>query len=162
MRKGSRKIYQLDEVKQRFMDKVVKNPDSNCWEWVGSIHNNGYGRFNPFRRTMYAHRFSALLKYGFIRNDLDVCHRCDNRRCVNPDHLFIGTRKENMIDASKKGRTTKGRRFRAKLTIDEVIEIKKRVLKGDKSIDIANDFSVSPKAINQIINRKTWRDVYVS
>ena len=147
MRKGSRKTYSLSEVKNRFLSKVEVNESSGCWNWVGSIHGNGYGRFNPFRKPMYAHRFSALLKYGIVRSDLDVCHTCDNRRCVNPNHLFIGTRKENMQDAVRKGRTTK------------VIAIREMLKNGCEIKDIADKYNVSPKAINSIKTREHWRHI---
>lgn len=159
MRKGSRKTYTLEEVKERFLSKVKVNKLSGCWEWIGSIHGNGYGRFNPFRKPMYAHRFSALLKYGIVRSDLDVCHACDNRRCVNPNHLFIGTRKENMQDAARKGRTTKGKVFRSKLNQDEVITIREMLKNGCKTKDIADKYSVTTRTINSIRARENWRHI---
>lgn len=157
MRKGSRKTYSLNEVKNRFLSKVEVNESSGCWNWTGSIHGNGYGRFNPFRKPMYAHRFSALLKYGIERSDLDVCHTCDNRRCVNPNNLFIGTRKENMQDAVRKGRTTKGKIFNSKLQPNEVITIREMIKNGCKTQDIADKYNVSTKTINSIKNREHWR-----
>lgn len=159
MRKGSRKTYSLSEVKDRFLSKVEIDESSGCWNWIGSIHGNGYGRFNPFRKTMYAHRFSALLKYGIVRSDLDVCHSCDNRRCVNPNHLFIGTRKENMQDAARKGRTTKGKVFRSKLNQNEVITIREMLKNGCKTKDIADKYSVTTRTINSIRARENWRHI---
>lgn len=159
MRKGSRKTYTLEEVKERFLSKVKINELSGCWEWIGSIHGNGYGRFNPLRKPMYAHRFSALLKYGIVRSDLDVCHTCDNRRCVNPNHLFIGTRKENMQDAARKGRTTKGKVFRSKLNQNEVITIREMLKNGCKTKDIADKYSVTTRTINSIRARENWRHI---
>lgn len=151
MRKGSRKTYTLEEVKERFLSKVKINKLTD--------HGNGYGRFNPFRKPMYAHRFSALLKYGIVRSDLDVCHTCDNRRCVNPNHLFIGTRKENMQDAARKGRTTKGKVFRSKLNQNEVITIREMLKNGCKTKDIADKYSVTTRTINSIRARENWRHI---
>ena len=92
---------------RRFWGKVVKT--DGCWLWTGST-SRGYGKlFLPGPRTISAHRFSYLLHFGPFDKRLVVCHSCDTRACVRPDHLFLGTQEDNVTDMVDKGRHWKQR-----------------------------------------------------
>jgi len=87
---------------ERFWSKVSKT--SECWEWTAQIMSNGYGRFYYQGRQQAAHRVSYLLATGTYPGEFQVCHTCDNRKCVRPEHLWLGTRSDNMKDCFNKGR----------------------------------------------------------
>lgn len=88
-----------------FMQFVRSDNPSDCWTWVGAINSNGYGQLNgPLGNRIYAHRASYEMFIGPIPKGLFVLHHCDNRKCINPSHLFIGTLKDNTQDAISKGR----------------------------------------------------------
>lgn len=91
---------------EKFWARVNKNPDG-CWEWTASLSSNGYGRFSPtscYRDRVLAHRFSYAQFVGAIPDGMIICHHCDNRKCVRPDHLFVGTNADNAKDRILKGR----------------------------------------------------------
>ncbi len=89
----------------RFMSHVSKSDDPNgCWEWTGAVSNKGYGRFNFRGVNTQAHRVSFILAVVDIPEGEQVCHKCDNPKCVRPSHLFLGTNSDNQQDSVSKGR----------------------------------------------------------
>lgn len=130
---------------QRFEEFFVKS--DNCWEWTGYRDNNGYGRFDG----KLAHRKSYQLYSGEI-GAFHVCHRCDNPCCVNPSHLFLGTMRDNVNDALKKGRPW-GRK--PELSNEDYLEIKSLLRANHLTQEgIALKFGVSKQLISKIHNGK--------
>ena len=94
-----------DAAVERFWKNVDKT--ESCWVWTGSVRHFGHGHLNVSRRRILAHRFSWELAHGPVPAGLNVCHRCDNPRCVHPEHLFLGTQGDNVRDMVAKGRHPK-------------------------------------------------------
>lgn len=142
----------------RFWEKVQKT--DTCWIWLGAIDNVGYGSIRINGQTFRSHRVSYELKYGSIpNNDLCVLHRCDNRRCVNPDHLFLGTKKDNTFDMINKGRAIHPKGIDCsshKLSENQVLEIRMRYANGESTRKITKDYPVSASTIWAIVTMKKW------
>lgn len=154
----------LPSPAQRFWALVDIRGGDDCWEWQGKRASNGYGVFNLEYRHRGAHRMAWELHYGAPPGDLLVCHRCDNRACVRPDHLFLGTQKDNLADMKAKGRASLVRArgeatARAKLTEVEVREIRRRANAGEPQTVIACDYGVTKECIHSVVHRKTWKHV---
>ncbi len=127
---------------------------TKCWHWTGAGKGNGYGNIHRNKKTTGAHRVAHELFIGPIPIGLDVCHTCDNRFCVNPDHLFVGTRTQNMMDAKRKRRTCGG--VRKHLKESQVQEIRRRLYAGVSVSKISVDMDVNHTTISNIKNGRTY------
>jgi hypothetical protein len=145
----------------RFWKLVDKSDPDGCWTWTGYINRGGYGKFLlRDRKPVSAHRFAYELIHGPIPDGLSVCHTCDNRNCVRPDHLFLGTPAENASDRDTKGRWSSGpKRHSAKLTESDVREIRQLAASGMPQSDIGKRFGVHEDTVIRIVRRKTWQNV---
>lgn len=139
---------------------VSRYSGDSCWPWEGALNEDGYGNFREGRTSVLAHRYSWELAHG-SPGEMYVLHKCDNPRCVNPQHLFLGTQKDNVKDMMTKGRDTRLRGSKApsaKLTEYQVQQI--RALRGTmRQVDIAAQFGVHQTAISAILRTKTWSQV---
>ena len=146
-------------LKQNYESKVIRK--EGCWDWKGAFDKDGYGMFSSgYHRHMKAHRYSYLMHYGDLPKNMLVCHKCDNPKCTNPEHLFLGTYKINATDAKNKKRTTFGSKNpMSKLTEEQVIEIKKMLLLEIPGTKIAKKFNVSQISISNIKLNKAWKHV---
>lgn len=139
-------------IEQAFTKYFVRGEAGQCWEWQGNRANTGYGRVSIEGKRMLAHRASYLIHYGYLPDDLEVCHSCDNRPCVNPEHLFLGTHRDNMADASAKGKSA------VKLTQAMADEIRRLCAQGHRrQAAVARQFGVSPTTVTEIVLGRTWR-----
>lgn len=132
-------------------------PDG-CWLWTKSALPHGYGLIQHNKKRYLAHRVSWELANGPIPIGAIICHRCDVTACVNPDHLFLGTSKDNSSDMAAKGRSAHGsRNGQARLSSSRVAEIRTAVANGAVQRQIAKRLGMSPATISLIVNNKTWR-----
>jgi hypothetical protein len=153
-------------AEDRFWSKVDRSGE--CWNWTASLRN-GYGFFSVDDQNGYAHRFSFELANGPIPEGMLICHRCDNRRCVRPDHLYAGTVHDNNLDtmtrnAAARKRILGMRKVRgsehgnARLTEEMVRSV--RASKGIKTdLEAARECGVSETAVNDARNYRTWKHV---
>lgn len=142
---------------ENFWPLVVKGGLSECWLWMGKRNRDGYGVCG----RIGAHRVSWALAHGSIPASQCVLHRCDNRPCVNPSHLFLGTRIDNTADRDAKGRTATGRRVStAKLSPSQVSEIRQRYGSGGETHrSLGSVFGVDHTVIGDILRGKSWRSL---
>lgn len=143
----------------RFWDKVQRGGAEVCWPWVARRDRGGYGQFWYNRRQTIAHRVAWTIAKGPIPDGLCVLHHCDNRPCVNPAHLFLGTNADNAHDAMLKGRLADRRgeaNGQSKLTEDDVLGVRAARAAGETEVSIARRYHVSQTTISHIVRGKKW------
>jgi len=138
----------------RLFDRAIPQ-ENGCWNYIGPLSNVGYGKISHRYKHLSAHRAAYDLCVGNIPDGLYVLHKCDNRACVNPTHLFLGTQKDNVQDCIAKGR----RRGRAMLTAEEVRMIKSLLRQGHLIPKVAEQFGVARSTIGMISCNRSWKQV---
>lgn len=156
----------MSVLEDRFWSKI--NKTDSCWLWTDAPNSAGYGKIKipNTRIDKAAHVLSYEINVGEIPEGLFVCHHCDNRICVRPDHLFLGTHQDNMNDMFSKGRDNYGcnpspgeANGNHKLLESEVIVIKRKILDGDNNKSIARLYKVHHSTISAIRRGKLWKHI---
>lgn len=151
-----------------FWSRVDKSGD--CWLWVGSKDEKGYGTVRYRGKTEKAHRVSWEIANAAPAGAMFVCHKCDNPSCVRPDHLFLGTNHDNALDRHMKGRSkalfvcgheiNRGSSHpRTNLTEAIVIDIRNQHAAGVSQRDLAKEHGIHSSQISRIVNRRNWSHV---
>lgn len=151
----------MQDFFEKYDDRIMPEPMSGCFLWTGSWAKSGYGNFTRYNRTHYAHRsaYEAIHGVGSAKG-LVVRHRCDNRCCCNPDHLEIGTQKDNCDDAWRRGRMKPAvgeDSSRATITAETVMRARDLARRGMPVCDVAAVLSLEWKVADCAIRGKTWR-----
>lgn len=162
----------------RFWSYVERLDDDDCWLWRKAVDKNGYGKFSASRHSLRAHRVAYFLSYGVDPLEQLVCHTCDTPGCCNPNHLFLGTNQENILDARDKGRlnplsgdehglrvhpeaVARGEQHpNVKLTADQAREVRRLYSKGQlPQHTIADKFGITREAVSRIIRGLNWKHI---
>lgn len=147
-------------LEERLLARREVDQESGCWLWCGPCNDRGYGRLSIANRTVSAHRAAASVWLGFdLKSRAFVLHGCDNPPCFNPDHLWIGSQRENVADRDAKGRRAApngAKNGRAVLSEEDVVEIRRRAADGERHEDLATQFAVSRSTVGHVCRARTW------
>lgn len=151
------------ELLEKFNSRLpVHLPDNKCWEWEGCLDAYGYGVLSHKGKVLKAHRLAYEVHYAEPLSEMHCLHKCDNRKCVNPNHLFAGTNADNVRDKVEKGRCYTGKQKgekngHSKLTDSQVVEIRNLHRTGGyTTYRLAKMYGVHRSTISYIINNKTY------
>lgn len=149
------------EVRVHFWSKVDRRGPDECWEWQAGGSHTGYGSYHIGGHTFMAHRVAYVIANGNIPPGYMVMHTCDNRGCMNPAHLRLGTSDDNIADKVAKERSTRGATNpQAKLTADDVRQIRQLHVSGVERRDIAERFGVHPGTVGKIVTYQRWNHTF--
>ena len=161
----NRRVIEKVPLGERFWQKVfVQSPDE-CWEWQGYTNDSGYGQFRCGNGALLrAHRISYEIHKGAIPDGLIILHKCDNPRCVNPDHLSVGTHADNIHDMDQKGRRINSPHYgeshgMSKLTAELVRQIRSLADSGVSYEEIGRRFAISANHAGRIAKRESWAHI---
>jgi hypothetical protein len=156
------------QTSDTFWARVRGGSDDECWEWTGCVNSTGYGTVSWHGKHYTAHRVAAWLS-GLVdapdrpvssRETGHVLHTCDNRRCCNPNHFFLGSFADNQRDAYRKKRRAQPRgeaHTNAKLTNQQAVEIRQRYATGEYQVPLAKEYGVSQRVISLIVRGETYK-----
>lgn len=149
---------------ETFFSKIKQGNENECWEWTGAVINEKrkmfYGSAFVCGHTFRAHRLAYRLYNGMFDESLFICHKCDNPKCCNPGHLFLGTAKDNYYDCMGKGRNTRGDKHGGSLLKEiDVKNIRKEFELGDTKKELSKKYKVPYRIIFRIIKRETWKHI---
>ena len=165
----------IESIRRRLLEKIHVNEATGCWEWAGFIppYPRNYGRLAVNKKSRETHRLMYEVTFGQVPDGFCVCHKCDVRKCVNPDHLFLGTKADNAADAKAKGRMASGEKHgskthpesrpngennHAKLTWEQVREIRALLLSGISFSKVAKRFGIGKTAVANIKHGRKWKE----
>ena len=155
-----RQLVKAVPVEIRFRWYVGEQLPNGCIPWIGATYRRGYGKIGRNGHSVCAHRLAWELAHGPIPDGLDVLHECDNPPCVNPEHLFLGTKADNVADMIAKGRQACGEVVAtSKLTTRDVLGIRAQYAAGVSQSQIARTHDIGQAHISRIVNRKCWKHV---
>jgi hypothetical protein len=144
------------------MRRATRDPATGCLEWNGALNSAGCGTCQDEGSQTLVHRIAYVLAFGEIPTGMCVLHRCDNRRCFEPSHLWVGTVGDNNRDCWAKGRRSASKSplfTNRKLTEGVVTEMRRLIASGKRQCDIAAEFGVTATNLSRIILRKTWANI---
>ena len=157
----------MNDFFEKYESKIQRITETGCWIWMGATktHKHPYGWLSYNKKHYNAHRLFYMIHHGieFIDSKIVICHTCDIPQCVNPEHLYAGTQKQNVKDMWAKNRQSKrllNPPRHSKLTAEQAIEIKKKCLSGIKDETLANQFFVKKSTIQDIRLGRRWNKFF--